>query len=353
MKTTWLFRSSYIKNVISKGGNVSVVAFDDGKEFKEQLESIGANVYSITHRNICIKLILLNFIILFRLGRVSSNIQCHFISTILMSLPSLLFFSRKVTIVVEGLGSFLETRPFMLKVLKKVFSCFRFNRIFMNSDERLSLGDPGDLVMYGIGIELDDYYDLVQEKESGNQSLSICFAGRLIKDKGINDVFSVVELCLENGLDVKLNIFGDTYPGNPSSLTDVDIAKISERFGDKVHFWGFKDDLKRYLSSNDLLILPSRREGFPVVVMEASALGIPSIAYNVSGCRDAIRDSVNGFLVDYGDIMEIYKKLLIFINLTASEKNALSSKAKDYAMENYSRSVKDEALLASVLSHSA
>ncbi|EGQ8241917.1 glycosyltransferase [Vibrio parahaemolyticus] len=281
------------------------------------------------------------------------RIQCHFISTIIFSLPSLVVFSKKTSIVIEGLGSFCDSNKEVLKVLKFIFINFKFNRVFMNVDERNQLGKTTDTVLGGIGIDLEQYKLKLSPKNEletpRNNALSIAYAGRLLKDKGINDVFKLLDICIENNIDVMLNVYGDIYKNNPSSLTQSDIEYLSEHFGEKVKFWGYCENLKESLVQNDLLVLPSKREGFPVVVMEASALGIPTIAYNVPGSQDAIINEVNGFLSPYGDVDELYRHVRYFVSLPDIEKEKLSLSAKKYAEDNFSRTIKNRDLYNSVL----
>jgi glycosyltransferase involved in cell wall biosynthesis len=78
----------------------------------------------------------------------------------------------------------------------------------------------------------------------------------------------------------------------------------------RVNFLGFKDNPYKYMAQADLLVLSSRYEGLPNVVLEANACGLPVVAYNCpGGTREIIKDGLNGFLVECGNIDELTFKI--------------------------------------------
>ena len=66
-------------------------------------------------------------------------------------------------------------------------------------------------------------------------------------------------------------------------------------------FTGWRDDLPGLYAAMDVCVLPSHREGFPRVPMEASAMGVPVVATEIRGCREAVESGVNGVLVPVRD----------------------------------------------------
>ena len=79
---------------------------------------------------------------------------------------------------------------------------------------------------------------------------------------------------------------------------------------DRVHFLGFQKNPYKYMAQADLLILSSRYEGLPNVVLEANTCGLPVVAYNCpGGTREIIKDGLNGFLVECGNIDELAYKI--------------------------------------------
>ncbi|WP_230834040.1 glycosyltransferase, partial [Vibrio campbellii] len=127
----------------------------------------------------------------------------------------------------------------------------------------------------------------------------------MIKDKGVFDAIECFRTLISRGWDLNLKLAGESYKNNPSSLTVDEIDKLKGEFGSRIEFLGFVSDISKCYQKSNILILPSKREGFPVCVMEASASGLPSISYDVPGCRDAISSGVNGKLVEYGNTLAL------------------------------------------------
>lgn len=91
----------------------------------------------------------------------------------------------------------------------------------------------------------------------------------------------------------------------------------------RVHLLGWREDLAGLMAAADLLLLPSRWEGMPYVVLEAMAAGKPVLATRVDGARDLVQDGVNGALVDVGDCAGLAKGLGELLSLSPTELDAM------------------------------
>jgi glycosyltransferase involved in cell wall biosynthesis len=128
-----------------------------------------------------------------------------------------------------------------------------------------------------------------------DDAIVIGFIGRLVPDKGIHLlVQAFCELYRENDR-VRLLVIGDLEPYR-GTLSDETNRLLTEHAG--IRRIGFTHGIERYYACMDLLALPTRREGFPYVLLEAGAMRIPVVATAVTGCVDAIEDQVTGLLID-------------------------------------------------------
>lgn len=123
----------------------------------------------------------------------------------------------------------------------------------------------------------------------------ITFAGRIVKDKGIVELAQAWEQLKKNFHDPCLLIIGETEDGGG----DIERTVSALRKDPNVIFTGWvpKANMPVYYSLTDVLVLPTYREGFPNVILEASAMEIPVVATRVTGCVDAVVDGVTGCLV--------------------------------------------------------
>lgn len=116
---------------------------------------------------------------------------------------------------------------------------------------------------------------------------TLIFVGRLVRDKGLRELAQAVK-----GLDCHLILVG-APEGGPD---DIDTAIFGGN--PRVHWsGGWIADIRPWILAADALVFPSYREGFPNVVLEAGALGLPSIVTDINGSREIITDGINGFVV--------------------------------------------------------
>lgn len=132
------------------------------------------------------------------------------------------------------------------------------------------------------------------------EDLVVGFVGRLVREKGIEELLRAASLLRQSFPRLKVVVVGPEDRDKPDAIG----PDVAERFGvaDIVRFAGYRDaDLPEIYSLMDVLALPSHREGFPRTPMEASAMGVPCVATDIRGCRESVRDGVNGLLVPLRD----------------------------------------------------
>jgi len=125
----------------------------------------------------------------------------------------------------------------------------------------------------------------------------VTMVARLIAPKGVREFLQVAERL--NG-KARFVLIGEPDPGNPDSLSWEDIQDYIQR--GVVLAPGWQKDVASWLAMTDVFVLPSYREGTPVTVLEAMAMGLPVVATDVPGCREAVVHGKTGFLVSPRDI---------------------------------------------------
>jgi glycosyltransferase involved in cell wall biosynthesis len=157
------------------------------------------------------------------------------------------------------------------------------------------------------------------ESDNSNQVVSVLFASRLLREKGLYELLAAAELLKSNGLAVNFFIAGDLYPGNPSSLTERELSIIKQQ--GIVTYLGHVDDIKTLLIKTDIVVLPSYSEGTPRILIEAAAMKKPIVCTDIAGCRGLVQEGVNGFLVPVKAIKELAEKLEMLILDSQLRKN--------------------------------
>ena len=125
------------------------------------------------------------------------------------------------------------------------------------------------------------------------------FVGRLVREKGILDLFAAFRDVLGRRPRARLLVVGpeDRVKSDAVSGLTADRYGISEA----TVFVGYRHDMPELYAAMDVCVLPSHREGFPRSPMEASAMGVPSVVTDIRGCRQVVRHEENGLLVPVCD----------------------------------------------------
>lgn len=126
---------------------------------------------------------------------------------------------------------------------------------------------------------------------SGNTTV-IGYIGRIVWEKGFREIIESAKILRSKKLNFTFLILGDGI-----ELDSVREQIRNESLNDYFMFPGYQFRLNYYVSAFDVFILPSYREGLPISLLEAMAMGIPSIATDIRGCRQLITDNKTGILI--------------------------------------------------------
>ncbi len=155
------------------------------------------------------------------------------------------------------------------------------------------------------GVDVARFKPNLKAKESIRQQLNIktdailfLFLGRLTRDKGVLDLAQAFSR-LQSGRAHLL------FVGPDEQNMQAEIVRVTGKDNPNLHFIGHTDTPEAYMTAADVLCLPSYREGFGTVVIEAAAVGIPTIASRIYGLTDAVVDGETGLLHEPRDINAI------------------------------------------------
>lgn len=139
------------------------------------------------------------------------------------------------------------------------------------------------------------------------------FVGRLVGDKGINELIKAFEKLNSKYVNSRLILVGRFEKEIDPVAND---AILTIRSNSAIEFVGpkYKDELLAYYAASDCFVLPSYREGFPNTVLEAGAMGLPCIVTDINGSREIIENGYNGIVVPPKDVDSIYKAMEYIMN---------------------------------------
>jgi len=165
------------------------------------------------------------------------------------------------------------------------------------------------------GVDEHRFHPNAQAREAvraelciGPEQIVVLFLGRLNRDKGILDLAAAFADIASQRTDVVLLLVG--------AEENVPFARAQEICGiyrERLRRVSFTPDPERYMAAADIFCLPSYREGFGQVIIEAGASGVPTAASRIYGITDAVEDGKTGLLFPAGDVAALTQTLLKLI----------------------------------------
>lgn len=183
-------------------------------------------------------------------------------------------------------------------------------------------------VLRGAGVNLSKY---CFKPYPENEKVHFLYLGRIMREKGIDELFSAVKKLRANFGDSfvldMVGFFEDGYEKQTAALEDEGIVK----------FHGFQHDPIPYYEACDCVVLPSYHEGMSNVLLEAAATGRPLITTDVPGCREAVVSDISGILCEKGNSESLYEAMCRFMAMSRRERAEMGTMSRKRIEKEFSR----------------
>lgn len=225
-----------------------------------------------------------------------------------------------VVSAVAGLGILLNNNTWAYKVFRKALYPI-YSLAFNHSNQKIivqNLNDKKTLIKWGVvkenkillfhgsGVNLSNFTKI--NKTSKNKTITILFASRLLRDKGVYDFINASKILKKRGVNAKFLLAGNIDLKNPTSLSLKELQTIRrEKF---LIVLGFKKNIQNLYAKSHIICLPSYYgEGLPKTLIEAAAASRVIVTTNHPGCRDAVIANKTGLLVPIKNPQKLADKL--------------------------------------------
>ena len=210
---------------------------------------------------------------------------------------------KKVVNAITGLGYVFTTRNTFTLIARPLVRwlyrlCLRGSRvIFQNQHDldffgREGLVRPGQSVLIrGSGVDIRRY----QPAPLPAGLPVVVLPARMLWDKGVAEFVEAARIINAQGVQARFALVGLPDEGNPSTIPPAQIGEWVKR--GLVEHWGWRDDMAAVYHAASLVCLPSYGEGLAKSLIEAAACGRALVASDIPGCREVVRQGVNGLLV--------------------------------------------------------
>lgn len=176
----------------------------------------------------------------------------------------------------------------------------------------------------------------IAEKLRKGDCFTFLYVGRVVRDKGINELCSAFERLHGDNPETKLIIVGPYEdvldPISEQSRKIIDENEAIEAVGAKSG-----DELLAYYAAADCFVMPSYREGFPNTVLEAGAMGLSSIVTDINGSREIIKDGVNGLIVQPRDAGALFQAMQLMLCSTI-DRDRMAGNARKMIADRFEQS---------------
>lgn len=221
--------------------------------------------------------------------------------------------------MVAGLGSIFRGTGLKNMVVKFIMSVLykqAFKRskkvFFQNNDDKQALIDAGLLkkeqivMIHGSGVNVEKLVPTELPKVS-----TFLYIGRLIRDKGVGEYLTACTKIKNLYHDKVRCLLVGPYDSNPSALKPEELQPLVDN--GIVEYFGEQSDVRPYIGQCSIFVLPSYHEGTPKTVLESMAMGRAIITTDAPGCRETVKNGLNGYLVPIKDTDAVVAKMQYLI----------------------------------------
>lgn len=230
---------------------------------------------------------------------------------------------------VTGLGTAFQGNGMLIKLVTAMYK-LAFKKVktvfFENEENRDIIVNKGIIpskkthCLHGAGVNLEEY-KFSEYPDDG--TIHFLFIGRVMKEKGIDELFEAAEQIKYEGINVVFDIVGPFEDDYETKVRRLDSDGVIE-------YHGYQSDVKPYIEKAHCFVLPSYHEGMANTLLECGAMGRPLITSNIHGCLETVQDGQTGYLCNVKDADDLYDKMKKFIALPYEEKIKMGRLSHEY-----------------------
>lgn len=183
-------------------------------------------------------------------------------------------------------------------------------------------------VLPGAGVDLEHFAYV--EYPADAEETRFLFIGRVMKEKGIDELFAAMRKLKAEGYCCSLDVLGG-FEENYS-------ARIKEYEAEGwLHYRGYQDDVRPFIEKCHCFVLPSWHEGMANTNLENAAMGRPVITSNIHGCMEAVETGKSGLLCECRNADDLYEKMKEFAELPWEKKKEMGVQGRKVAEEKFDK----------------
>lgn len=240
---------------------------------------------------------------------------------------------------ITGLGSAFEKGGLLRKLVTVMYkvACRRAKVVYFENTGNKELfvaerivKESQTCVLNGAGVNLEDFPYQVYPVDA--EPVKFLFTGRVMQEKGIDELLAAMRALWQEGQNCTLDILGG-YEENY-----LETIRQCEAEG-WLKYHGFQPDVVPYVAACHCFVLPSWHEGMANVNLESAAMGRPLITSNIYGCKEAVVENESGYLSEAKDWKSLYEAMKRFINLPLEQRRAMGEAGRRHMEAHFDKKV--------------
>lgn len=215
-------------------------------------------------------------------------------------------------------------------------------KIFCQNEEDYSLLIEQNLapanrlqLLPGSGVNLQHFNPC--KKHSHEGVFRFLYAGRMLADKGLRELIEAMRNVNQSTIQCELWLSGFADVQNVSAISLDELQAWGCLPG--VKWKGATDNMVDIYACVDAVVLPSYREGMPRSLLEAGAMGLPSLTTDVPGCRNIIEDGFNGLICDAKNSLDLQQTMQKLLDMSTKDRQRLGDNARQHVQKNFDENI--------------
>lgn len=237
---------------------------------------------------------------------------------------------------ITGIGTAFQEDNFVKKLVVFLYKLAlkKAKTVFFENQGNLKLFVQEKIVkqdkcclLNGAGVNLEKFS---YKPYPTDEDIHFLFMGRIMKEKGINELLWAARKIKEEYPTVQFDILGN--------MEDDYQNIISEATGEGIiNYYGYQSDVRLFIEKCHCFVLSSYHEGMANTNLECAAMGRPIITSNIHGCKEAVIEGVSGYLVEKANSEDLYQKIKQFLELSFEEKEKMGLESRRHMEKTFDK----------------
>ena len=238
---------------------------------------------------------------------------------------------------ITGLGTAFQKQGPLLQLVTTLYRCAlkRAKVVFFENSDNMQIMLARNIAkieqcvcLNGAGVNLAHFQPVPYP--STGKTVRFLFMGRIMAEKGIDELLTATERLRREGFNCVLDVLGQFEEHYEETLRTAEAAGW-------LCFHGYQDDVRPFIAGSHCFVLPSWHEGMANTNLECAAMGRPVITSDIPGCRESVVPDVSGLLCQPRDPESLYRAMRRFLEMPAEARAAMGAAGRKHMERNFDK----------------